>query len=197
MRPIEAKNDLGPCGGCGVNMDRGEWVVFYSAGTTHAGCIPRGAAKAIQTQTQSSGLLFDDGDLGTVEKVKEGLQTFGCANRVAVRSRSFSNIPSVCLKHQSFDGASVLGIDTPRLAGQLAKVFELMRDGRFRTLTQIAEATGCLETSAGARLRDLRKFRFGAHNVLSRQALGSPPGVREYRLITNEARGLTGGQHAA
>lgn len=41
--------------------------------------------------------------------------------------------------------------------GQLRRVYELMSDGGKRTLREIARDTGCLETSASARLRDLRK----------------------------------------
>lgn len=55
--------------------------------------------------------------------------------------------------------------DGPRLAGHLQKVRELMSDGRWRTLEQIASFVGCSEASASARCRDLRKARFGSHTV--------------------------------
>ena len=40
---------------------------------------------------------------------------------------------------------------------QLNAVFEYMRGGEWRTLRMIADACGCSETSASARLRDIRK----------------------------------------
>jgi len=126
------------------------------------------------TRTESSGFLFDDIQLAVIEEAKE----------------------TVGVTHVSFDGASVLGIDTPRLAGQLARVYELMRDQKYRTLEEIASLTGCLETSAGARLRDFRKRRFGSHAVTSRPVANSP-GVYEYRLIVNKEKETDGRRHAA
>jgi ferritin-like protein len=56
------------------------------------------------------------------------------------------------------------GEDRVRLAGQLGRVFALMRDSQPRTLRQIADIAGCSEASASARLRDLRQVRImGAH----------------------------------
>jgi hypothetical protein len=100
------------------------------------------------------------------------------------------------IKHISFDGASALGVDVPRLAGQLATIFDLMRDGEFRTLAQISSTAGCLETSASARLRDLRKARFGSHIVLSRY-LSNSPGVYEYQLVLNQRKEFDERRNAA
>jgi hypothetical protein len=49
--------------------------------------------------------------------------------------------------------------DGERLSGALARTYELMADGRWRTLQEIAEAVGCTEAGASARLRDMRKDR--------------------------------------
>ena len=68
-----------------------------------------------------------------------------------------------------------------RLAGQLLRVFELMRDGKWRTLRQIQEYAGGSESGASARIRDLRKPRFGAYTVERRRRTA---GIWEYRLIT-------------
>jgi hypothetical protein len=46
--------------------------------------------------------------------------------------------------------------DLERLADQTRAVASLMMDGQRRTLREIAEAANCLETSASARLRQLR-----------------------------------------
>ncbi len=69
-----------------------------------------------------------------------------------------------------FDGVTFASVqDGIRLTGQIKRIFELMRDGNWRTLRQIARATYCLETSASTRLRDFRKPRFGGHTVERRR----------------------------
>ena len=55
--------------------------------------------------------------------------------------------------------------DGARIAKQREAVLNLMRDGQWRTLAEISAATGAPEASASARLRDLRKERFGSHTV--------------------------------
>ncbi len=69
--------------------------------------------------------------------------------------------------------------DYARLSGQLKRVFELMRDGKFRTLREIADTVGCSEASASSRLRDFRKAKFGAFTVERRRVVG---GLYEYQL---------------
>ena len=58
--------------------------------------------------------------------------------------------------------------DRARLVGQIKRVFDCVKDGQWRTVQQIAEATGDPETSVSAQLRNLRKDRFGGHNVEKR-----------------------------
>lgn len=66
----------------------------------------------------------------------------------------------------SFDGETyVPELDRTRLKAQLVRVRELMRDGRKRSLAEIAAVTGDPESSVGARLRDLRKAKFGMWTV--------------------------------
>jgi hypothetical protein len=72
--------------------------------------------------------------------------------------------------------------DGKRLHKQHNRVFALMKDGNWRTLGQIAVGTGDPEASVSARLRDLRKDRFGAHGV-ERRSCGN--GLFEYRLRVN------------
>lgn len=60
-----------------------------------------------------------------------------------------------------FDGETFQPEDAPRLGRQLDRVRELMADGRWRTLGQIAAGAGGSEASVSARLRDLRKARHG------------------------------------
>jgi hypothetical protein len=55
--------------------------------------------------------------------------------------------------------------DAKRLTRQVDLVRELMSDGVSRTLYQISAQVGCSESSASARLRDLRKVHFGGYIV--------------------------------
>ena len=55
--------------------------------------------------------------------------------------------------------------DHGRMAEQMAKVFEIMADGEWHTLDEIAKKVFIKEQSASARIRDLRKERFGGYLV--------------------------------
>lgn len=93
-----------------------------------------------------------------------------------------------------FDGETfVPEFDAARLSGQLAAVYQLMSDGEWRTLAGIGHAVrrvpGCeraTEASLSARLRDLRKPRFGAHTVEHRRRGDAEGGFWEYRLVLEE-----------
>jgi hypothetical protein len=83
-----------------------------------------------------------------------------------------------------FDGASYdAAADEARLTGQLQRVFECMKDGRWRTLGELHRIAGATEASVSARLRDLRKPRFGGHTVNRRARGERSQGVFEYQLI--------------
>jgi alkylated DNA nucleotide flippase Atl1 len=80
-----------------------------------------------------------------------------------------------------FDGAAYdHAVDHPRLSGQLLRVFDHMRDGRWQTLQQIADATGDPPASVSAQLRHLRKARFGAFVVTRRRRSA---GLHEYQVL--------------
>lgn len=83
-----------------------------------------------------------------------------------------------------FDGSTINpSLDDARLRSLLARVEALMRDGQWRTLAEISAATGGSEASVSARLRDLRKAKFGGHTV-DRRRRGEPEaGLWEYRLV--------------
>lgn len=84
----------------------------------------------------------------------------------------------------NFDGESFDPIhDRNRLGGQLKRVFELMSDGEYRTLDQIESSCGGSVASVSSRLRDLRKARFGGHQVIRRRITG---GLFEYRLVVRK-----------
>ena len=74
--------------------------------------------------------------------------------------------------------------DGKRLHSQRNRLLALMRDGEWRSLHAISTATGDPEASVSARLRDLRKVKFGGHNVERRYVA---MGQWEYRVIVAEA----------
>ena len=80
--------------------------------------------------------------------------------------------------------------DNARLSSQLGRVRQLMQDGEWRSLGEIARLTGDPEASVSAQLRHLRKVRFGAHTV-SRRHIGD--GLYLYQLTLNQAQ-LESGQ---
>jgi len=80
-----------------------------------------------------------------------------------------------------FDGITyVHERDSARLGDQMAAVLSVMADGKWRTLADIASETNAPEASVPARLRDLRKPRFGGHTV-NRQFLRR--GLFSYQLV--------------
>jgi hypothetical protein len=80
-----------------------------------------------------------------------------------------------------FDGESFsLAKDGIRLTGQLARVWDLMADGEWRTLEEIAARAGGSEGGVAARLRDLRKPRFGGFRVDRERVKDS--GLYRYRV---------------
>lgn len=85
-----------------------------------------------------------------------------------------------------FDGETyVPTLDRIRLTGQMWRVWTVMADGVWRTLPEIAAATGAQDSEAGisARLRDYRKRRFGDHDVQRRHRGEAERGLYEYRLV--------------
>lgn len=91
--------------------------------------------------------------------------------------------PDLFLTEPKFDGETfVAERDGHRLRCQLVDVRTLMADGKWRTLAEICSECGYPDTSIpgiSARLRDLRKLKFGAHSV-ERRYLHT--GMWEYRM---------------
>lgn len=95
----------------------------------------------------------------------------------AERARVFG--PPV-VRPARFDGADyVPPRDDQRLSSQYWRIWGLMRDGGWRSLAQIAQATGDPPASISAQLRHMRKPRFGGHTV-NRRYLGD--GYYEYQV---------------
>jgi hypothetical protein len=92
-----------------------------------------------------------------------------------------------------FDGATYSrALDGARLTSQLHHVKMLMRDGQWRTLSQIAAAVEGSNAALSARLRDLRKPKFGGYLVERQRIEG---GLYKYRLLLDKPSS-GGGQKA-
>lgn len=72
--------------------------------------------------------------------------------------------------------------DDVRLTGQILRVYECMRHGKWLTLDEIHQATGDPHASISAQLRHLRKARFGSHKIDKRPRGDRGHGLWEYRL---------------
>lgn len=82
-----------------------------------------------------------------------------------------------------FDGETFdASLDHKRLGAQMGAVRALMGDGAWRTLREISLALGEPEASISARLRDLRKVKFGALTVELRRRGEPAEGLFEYRV---------------
>jgi hypothetical protein len=73
--------------------------------------------------------------------------------------------------------------DQARLTGQILRVYAVMSDGKWRTLRELAAATGDPEASCSAQLRHLRRQKFGAHSIEKRARGDRSRGLWEYRLV--------------
>ena len=77
--------------------------------------------------------------------------------------------------------------DHVRLNAQTLAVWGVMKAGRWVTLRELSEATGAGEASVSARIRDLRKPKFGGHVVERGRVRDS--GLFVYRLRPNPLSG--------
>ena len=88
------------------------------------------------------------------------------------------------LDNPRFNGSDyVPEFDDSRLTGQIRRVYELMIDGKFRTLGEIEYITRDPQASISAQLRHLRKERFGSHIVNKRPRGDRENGLFEYQLL--------------
>ena len=72
--------------------------------------------------------------------------------------------------------------DYKRLSSQHKKVYNLMQDGRYRTLPEIADLISEPPASISAQLRHFRKKSFGSH-IVNKKYEGN--GLFSYQLIVN------------
>jgi hypothetical protein len=77
----------------------------------------------------------------------------------------------------AFDGVTYQPeLDEVRLTGQLGRVYRAMKDGHWRTLEEITELAGGSQAGVSARIRDLRKEKWGGYTIekyRSREAAGT------------------------
>lgn len=90
--------------------------------------------------------------------------------------------PSVAFDGETYEPKK----DYRRLKRQLDAVYELMKDGRWRTLAQIQAVVAGSEAAISARLRDLRKEQHGGFDVQRRRMMGG--GLFEYCLRVSEGQ---------
>jgi len=76
-------------------------------------------------------------------------------------------------------------LDKDRLTGQIRRIFDLMQDKHWRTLSEIEAITGDGQSSISAQLRNLRKPEFGMHTVNKKRRGNRKQGLFEYQLIIN------------
>lgn len=87
----------------------------------------------------------------------------------------------------NFDGSTYDPVnDRERLSSQLKRVFHLMKDGKARTLEEIQKVAGGEVTAISARLRDLRKAKFGGFIVIRQHRGTRESGLYEYKLIVRK-----------
>ena len=87
-----------------------------------------------------------------------------------------------------FDGSTFdPAKDLKRLKSQQGDVAWAMSDGKWHTLNHLAFRTGHPEASVSARLRDLRKPRWGSNIIQRRRHLAGA--LWEYRLLKAESEG--------
>lgn len=88
------------------------------------------------------------------------------------------------IEAEHFDGETYdPARDHDRLHAQLRRVLSRMRDHGWHTLTDISNSTGDPQASVSARLRDLRKEKFGGYRI-DRQYVSD--GLWEYRLVEHQ-----------
>jgi hypothetical protein len=94
--------------------------------------------------------------------------------RIASKQIAFFEEPTY------FDGKTYdPALDKDRLKSLLGRVFDFMLDHDWHTLAEIRDNCGGSEASVSARLRDLRKNRFGAYTIFRKRV---KRGLWKYQL---------------
>jgi hypothetical protein len=75
-----------------------------------------------------------------------------------------------------------------QLAGQILRVFDVMRGAEWLSLLELRERTGDPIASISAQLRNLRKPEFGSHTILRRRREPAERGLHEYHLVVRHPK---------
>ncbi len=135
--------------------------------------------------------LSDPKGLRQVRDTSEGGESPTCCG---FENRHEENAFAQDFSKSDFDGVTYeRKFDATRLRGEMARVYAIMKRGKWLTLCEISDKISESswrdgyhrdpEASISARLRDLRKARFGAHTVERRRRGNESRGLFEYRLL--------------
>jgi len=128
-----------------------------------------------------------------MELVAKGRVGLGCSRVCLVETKesptfyALEQLPGKAMpsKIGSFNGEVYdPKFDDQRLKKQLGRVFSCMRDGEWRTLSEIESLIGDPQASVSAQLRHLRKKKFGAYVVNKRPRGERSLGLFEYQLLS-------------
>jgi len=100
------------------------------------------------------------------------------SRKPAASVQSFDSLPSSSNNGPRLitlpDGRSFdQNLDSERLSSQMDRVIEAVSDGQYHDLNSLVAKCGGTTASISARLRDLRKPKFGGHTVTSTR-VGDP-----------------------
>jgi hypothetical protein len=83
-----------------------------------------------------------------------------------------------------FDGSDFdTKLDQERLTGQMKRIYDVICDGRARTLDEISKLAFAPHASVSAQIRNLRKVRFGSYTILKERAGDPANGLFVYRMV--------------
>jgi len=126
-------------------------------------------------------------DADTIDMFEEGQVVYTGITSANTTTPSESSTSDLFLNAQprpQFNGPAYDSkFDLDRLTGQIRRVYDLMIDGKWRTLGEIEAATGDPAASISAQLRHLRKTDFGSHTVNKRSRGERKNGLWEYQVV--------------
>lgn len=95
---------------------------------------------------------------------------------------SLPTTPGPLFERTRFHGSDYdPALDKARLTGQLRRLYDVIRDGTWRTLRELEDATGIGQASVSAQLRNLRKAPHDM-TIEKRRRGNARSGLWEYRL---------------
>lgn len=116
-----------------------------------------------------------------LQEANDLLVDIGAAPTPVPKVRTYKKLPEKIASLTTSQETLDLERDEARLDQQREAVWNLMRDGTWRTLAAISAEVGAPEASVSARLRDFRKVKYGKHTV-EREYVSN--GLWRYRVTT-------------